>query len=276
MANSATLIARPRVVQSTARYAVNDGTRRGFGQAPADIRVVEYHDMRSVATQPSLEAEGFALVKHRSSISNFKDGKLVASVYLDELRDLLRQITGSPHVFMQQNWVVRADPWKFVSEEVAPGKIATSMGTGGFLHIDYDAASAPNLARQAMLAAGVHERPKGRLVGINTWRTFSPPPQDKPLGFLDRRTLRERDLIAQDTVVHTASFVSYQIQHNPEHRFCWWSDMTGDELLLFTGLDEAKGPTSAVAHTAFDDPTCPPGTPGRESIEARAYVFIDE
>lgn len=266
----------PRVVQSTAKYAVQDGVRRRFGQAPADIRMVDYQDMRGVGVQPTLDAEGFALVKHRSGISDFRDAKQVARLYLDELQELLRRIIGTPHVYMQQNWVIRADPWKFVSEEVAPGKIVTSMGTGGFLHIDYDAASAPNLAQRALLAAGVHERPKGRLVGINTWRTFSPPPQDKPLAFLDRRTLRESDLIAQDTVAPNASFVSYQIQHSPHHRFCWWSDMTAEELLLFIGFDEAKGATSAVAHTAFDNPTVPSGTRGRESIEARAYAFIED
>jgi hypothetical protein len=29
-------------------------------------------------------------------------------------------------------------------------------------------------------------------------------------------------------------------------------------------------------HTAFSDPRCPAGTPPRQSIEARGYVFVDD
>jgi hypothetical protein len=35
-------------------------------------------------------------------------------------------------------------------------------------------------------------------------------------------------------------------------------------------------PSPAEARTAFSDPHCPVGTPKRQSIEARAYTFIDD
>jgi hypothetical protein len=52
--------------------------------------------------------------------------------------------------------------------------------------------------------------------------------------------------------------------------------MTQDEILVFLQYEEGRGQTSTVMHTAFSDPRCPAGTPPRQSIEARAYVFIDD
>jgi hypothetical protein len=30
-----------------------------------------------------------------------------------------------------------------------------------------------------------------------------------------------------------------------------------------------------VPHSAFDDPSCPPGAPPRESIDVRAFAFFE-
>jgi hypothetical protein len=67
-----------------------------------------------------------------------------------------------------------------------------------------------------------------------------------------------------------------QASYNERHRFCWWSDMTPDEVLVFLQYEQGRGQTSTVMHTAFSDPRCPAGTPPRQGIEARAYVFLDD
>lgn len=128
----------------------------------------------------------------------------------------------------------------------------------------------------SMRAAGVTRRPRGRLLGINTWRSPSPPPQDRPLALLDRRTLDAADFVPAVIRGPSANLNALQASYSPRHRFCWWSDMTPDEVLVFLQYEEGRGRTSTVLHTAFSDPRCPAGAPPRQSIEARAYVFVDD
>jgi hypothetical protein len=50
--------------------------------------------------------------------------------------------------------------------------------------------------------------------------------------------------------------------------------MTPNEVLVFKTHDSDPARAHRVAHTAFDDPTCPPGTPARASVEARALALF--
>ena len=53
--------------------------------------------------------------------------------------------------------------------------------------------------------------------------------------------------------------------------------MARDEALVFKVYDSAKdGRSRFVAHSAFEDPNTPPGTPARESIEMRTLAFFDD
>jgi hypothetical protein len=184
-------------------------------------------------------------------------------------------MTGAEAVFLQPNWVFRGDDREVATESVSDKHRVTTMKSHGVLHADYyEAGTAESLATMSMQAAGVVERPPGRLVGINTWRAISPPPQDRPLALLDRRTLDPSDYVPAVIGTRGRGLNSLQSRYNPNHRFCWWSNMTPDEILVFVQYEEGRGPTSTVMHTAFSDPNCPPGTPPRQSIEARAYVFL--
>ncbi len=59
----------------------------------------------------------------------------------------------------------------------------STMKTHGVLHADYyEHETAEALASMSMRAARVTQRPRGRLLGINTWRSLSPR----------RRTARSR------------------------------------------------------------------------------------
>jgi hypothetical protein len=51
--------------------------------------------------------------------------------------------------------------------------------------------------------------------------------------------------------------------------------MQPDEVVLLKCYDSARdGRARFTAHTAFDDPTTPPGAPHRESIVVRTLVFF--
>lgn len=266
-------------VRAVTTYVVNDGTVRPYGQAQGDDREVVFHDMRSAADQPTLDREGFCLVSHPTSVTDFNDPGQVLTRYFPEIVDLVRKLTGVPDVYMQQNWVFRGDDRKYSTVAVSERNSVTNFQTHGMLHADYyEHESAEALAARAMAAAGVTERPRGRLLGINTWRSLAPAPVDRPLALVDRRTLDEADFVP--AVIggpgRGGGLTSLCSSYNPGHRLCWWSNMTPDEVLVFLQYEEGHGPKSTVMHTAFTDPGCPPGTHPRQSIEARAYVFIED
>jgi hypothetical protein len=58
---------------------------------------------------------------------------------------------------------------------------------------------------------------------------------------------------------------------------CRWyyaKGMETDEVYVFVCYDSREdGRARFTPHTSFDDPTCPPDAPERESIEIRAYAF---
>jgi hypothetical protein len=263
-------------VRAVTSYVTSDGVPRPYGQAPADERLVVFHDLRGAADQPTLAREGFCLVRHPTSVTDFGDHDQVITRYLPEIGELARRLTGSPAVFLQQNWVLRGDDKEVGGQAVGERNHVTTMKTHGILHADYyEHVTAEALAAMSMQAAGVTERPRGRLLGINTWRSLSPPPQDRPLALLDRRTLSAADIVPAVIKAPNAELNAIQASYSPRHRFCWWSNMAQDEVLVFLQYEEGRGETSTVMHTAFSDPGCPPAAP-RQSIEARAYAFLDD
>jgi hypothetical protein len=113
----------------------------------------------------------------------------------------------------------------------------------------------------------------------NVWRAITPPPQDFPLAVCDARSVSATDEVTvtaiteelQGDIVHdTMSYV-----HNPAHRWYYFPDMTIDEVIVFKSGDSDPTGAVRVAHTAFTDPTCPPGVPTRASVEMRALAVFE-
>ena len=70
---------------------------------------------------------------------------------------------------------------------------------------------------------------------------------------------------------------TYNVRYNPDHRWYYVPQLRTDEALLIKCFDsKTDGRARFVAHTAFADPTTPPNTPPRESIELRTLVFHPE
>ena len=97
-------------------------------------------------------------------------------------------------------------------------------------------------------------------MAYNVWRALTPPPQDFPLALCDLRTVREDHLIRADSVGNPAnggeSVEFYLAPFDPGHRWCYFSDLTRDEVLLFKQFDTAASGPSGCPHTAFRDPRC--------------------
>jgi len=142
-------------VRACTSYVVNDGVARPYGQAPADDRLVVFHDLRGAAEQPALDREGFCLVRHPTSVTDFRDHDQVIARYLPEIGELVRQLVGSSAIFLQQNWVFRGDDKEIAAATVGERNHVSTMKTHGVLHADYyEQETAEALASMSMKAVG--------------------------------------------------------------------------------------------------------------------------
>jgi len=69
------------------------------------------------------------------------------------------------------------------------------------------------------------------------------------------------------------SFEGLLLRHAARHRWAYFSRMPTEEALVFKTYDSDPAQPAQVAHSAFDDASCPPHVPPRVSIEMRAIAY---
>ncbi len=233
-------------------------------------------DLRGQET--SLNREGFVLVPHKSKVADFhriEEDPEVDRLYCEEIAALVKQLTGASHVFLQGGGKKRYGPKAVDRLEGLPNALPALYPHGDT--IDQSAAQLASRILEYVPGLSLEGR---RWAHINIWRPITPPPQDYPLALCDARSIAPGD--GETVVAHTVtrsigemSFATTGYMHNPAHRWCYFSDMTPDEVLVFITFDSDPARPHQVAHTAFLDPTCPPGTPTRGSVEMRALALFD-
>lgn len=247
------------------RYHAQDHARDNL---ILDPRLVRIKDLRTVKP-PSLSAEGFAPVPHPTSVTDFRDDASAQPLYAAEVERLIRQQTGADHVVVSGKALLR-----FGERAAESGRLFNSL-PARFIHIDISDTTAGEFARRSA------PRPARRFAHYNLWRALSEPPQDVPLTVCDARSLAPEDLAEADAVFDAPgqpewSFEGLLVRHNPRHRWCYFSDMRREEALIFKTNDSDAGEPHHVPHSAFDDPSCPPGVAPRMSVEARAIATGSE
>ncbi len=249
------------------RYYANDHSRDVLALDP---RAVPIADVRSSAEAPSLAREGFELVPHPSAVADFHDPQQVGQNYPAEIERLVLDLSGADRVVVTPRPILR------FGEKSPQAGASDNSWPARFVHIDIT----DETARQFVDASGIGKegRPIRRHAYYNVWRAISPPPQDIPLALLDARSLEAGDLVEADAVFDQAgrpewSFVSWLIRYSPRHRWSFFSGMTRDEALVFKTNDSDPSQPHAVAHSAFNDPSCPAGLPTRVSVEIRAAAY---
>ena len=236
---------------------------------PRDIAI---YDARSLQVQPSLETNGFMLVRHETSVSDFTAADDAQETYRREIEELLLQLTGADRVVVM-NTVLR---W---SELAGDKSSFVNSHPARFVHVDYSRQSFEEFAHMQLADAGEEESRLGRrFVAYNIWRVLTPPPQDVPLALCDASTTSPHDVTVGEAVIDAPNlperrFGSSLYHANPDHRWFWFSDMRPDEALVFKAMDSDLDRVQGCPHSAFDNPDCPPGAPPRASAEIRAFAF---
>ncbi len=114
---------------------------------------------------------------------------------------------------------------------------------------------------------------QGRVQIINVWRPIRTVQRD-PLAVADARSVPDADLVPTPLIYPGRQGETYQVRHNPGHRWFYKSGLSPGEVLLIKCFDsKVDGRARRVPHTAFVDPEAGEDVPARESIEVRALVF---
>jgi hypothetical protein len=252
----------------------------GVTVEPAEVRI---YDARARAIPPSLDTEGFALVERAIAPINFGDPAEIRGTWHPAVRDLVKRLTGAAHVI---SW---SSNMRF-SERSPEASRTPVAGPARHVHTDFGRDFDPLDFKDPEFSAGLEAvlaDTKGgglaRWKCFNVWQPITPPPQDVPLALCDASSLDLEDMLTgrgkviSRGIVNDVSIELSLFRSNPRHRWFYYSGLEPGDALVFTGVDMTAGPTRrAVAHTAFDDPSCPPNVQPRNSIEVRTMAIFDE
>jgi hypothetical protein len=233
-----------------------------------EAHLTRIHDMRPVASQVSLDGEGFALVEQRSAVKDFWDDDEVRRVYYPEAERFIAAVTGASRVFIFDHVQRRRIPGlQDRRSRDLPRQPATRV------HVDHTARSGPQRVRD-LLPDDAEELLRGRVQVINLWRPIKGPLLDAPLAVCDAKSVDPADLVPSDLVYRDRVGETYSVTYNPAHRWYYVPEMRRDEALLLKCCDTLDdGRARFMPHSGFTDPTTPEDAPPRESIELRSLVF---
>jgi hypothetical protein len=251
------------------------GRQRALDRLPLVDHAVRVEDLRSHERDTALGAEGFVLMQHETAVVDFFDMEERRRVYLPELEQLIVGLTGARKAIALGSSVVRRS-----ERSVGFGASGTTV-PGRFVHCDYS--PNPEGSRywldRAMSVTEAARHARQRYAIYNVWRVLSEPPQDTPLALCDLRSLSPGDHVCCDCVndppdAPEQRFELSLYRFNPNQRWVYFSGMNRAEVLVFSGYDSESGWSGGVPHAAFDDPTCRPDAPARESIDERVMAFF--
>ena len=242
-----------------------------------DRRTVRIEDARSRPQPPSLAQEGFALFPHKSVVSDFGNPGELTQTYEPEMERLVTEVSGADKVVICGPVILRFSKSMPDSSGLYPYQGTSHiLRPGHFVHVDISDSTVEGFTEQW------RPRNDGRSVRrfayYNIWRALSPPPQDIPLALCDARSVSSSDLVDADSIMDApgrpeSSIVVVVVRHNPRHRWSYFPNLSRDEVLVFKSHDSDPRQPQHVPHSAFRDPSCPPGVAARASIEARVVAF---
>ena len=243
------------------RYFANDHSRDTVVINPVVMNLTNGRECVS-----DLDRQGFVLVDHVSAVPDFTDDVTVAKVHPAEIIGLLLAQTGADEVVITSPAILRYSEKSWLA-----GRLNNSM-PARFAHIDITPQTAASFAVGSLLAG----KSWSRYAHYNVWRSFSGAPQDVGLTVCDAQTVSIDDLIEADAIFdHPGKpdwgFSGHIVEHNPNHGWHWFPDMSPHEALIFKTSDSAFG--NAVPHVAFDNALAPLDCHPRASIEMRAIAY---
>jgi hypothetical protein len=250
---------------------------------------VTVHDIRGQESDTHIDVTGFQALHSPSTVDPdlILNGteEQVKEAYYGEVEELIKRVTGANHVVFFDHTVRKVRPG--VSDSTPANRQPVLRA-----HVDQTPLSAhKRVERHAP------DVPWKRFQLINVWRPLKNTVYDYPLAVADFRSIDVINDLVPTTLVYPPPLPNgetYSVSYNPQHRWCYWSKMTPDEVLLLKCYDSASRALTTVKesaapvdetllqdvagltpHTAFHDVQAAEQGPSRQSIEVRALVFYE-
>ena len=231
-----------------------------------ESRTVPIHDARVIASDISLDREGFAVLHQPSAVRDFWNEDEVRRVYYPEVQRVIAEATGANKVFIFDHTLRRRVRGADDRAPGAPRQPAIRV------HVDHTATSGPQRVRD-FFGDEAEFLLRGRVQVINLWRPIRGPLRDAPLAVCDASSVAAADLVASDLVYRERVGETYSVTYNPAHRWWYFPDMTADEVIFIKFHDSDHDRAWRAPHTAFHD-TSRPDAVTRESYEFRAIAYF--
>jgi len=266
-----------RIVTAEVTYAVDTGEKPvnetfAAGQiirrrtGATERRAMPIRDGRPLTGQFSLDQNGFALVEHKTAVTDFFDAGQIASVYYPEIVRLVQSVSGASRVVVFDHTLRSGDPAQQEARKIREPAL--------WAHNDYTEWSGPQRVRD-ILPDEAERLLQHRFAIIQVWRAIDGPIQSHPLALADARSVSSDDLLPAERRYPNRVGETYQLKYNAAHRWFYFPHMRREEALVFKVYDsERDGRARFTPHTSFDDPTSPTDAPPRQSIEARTLAFF--
>jgi hypothetical protein len=229
---------------------------------------VAIHDYR--VRSATLEKEGFALFEHELDIGGETDSEAIARAYFPSLNELIKRVTGASKV-LHSRPLLR---WKGEAPKGAPDNSKPAR----FVHSDYNIESFYGFAHKMM-----EKDPDrghwlgGRIAAFNVWRVLTAPPQDMPLAVLDKSSIEHKDQVKATSYIDDPKWMMSHgatlWRYSEGQRWSYFSNMKVNEVLVFLSYDSEDHDVAGPAHSAFDNPLCPPDAAPRISLETRVFCY---
>src|SRR5262245_27253054 len=172
-----------------------------------DRRTIPIHDARHLDPPPTLDREGFALVRHATAVDNLYDEKAVKGVYYRELEALVKAVTGASRVVAFDHNLRSATREERERGVQAPVRYA---------HNDYTERSGPQRVRD-LLGEEAGQLLRRRFAVINVWKPIRGPVEQAPLAVCDARTIGAGDFVPTDLRYRDRTGEVYSLRWNPDH-----------------------------------------------------------
>lgn len=229
---------------------------------------VTIHDARPIADTLELDRQGFALMDYATGVGDFYDDEEVTRVYYPEMERLVKQATGADKVVVFDHTIRAEDP--AIQAAHAVRQPVTN------LHNDFTIKSAAARVRDLLPADEAERRLAKRYGSLNIWRPIKGPIETKHLAICEYHSIDDADLIAAERHYGDRIGGVYNLAHNPDQRWYYFSKMMPGEVILLKCFDTLTDGTARwTCHGSFDEPVAPAGAIPRESIEIRTLMFWD-
>lgn len=270
---------KQRSVRAAMNYTVDNGVPPDYyfyepdpsvvlNPPGTDVREVEVYDGWAAVDRLSADVEGFELHGFSAAFRDFDDDGAIRTHFYAQVVEYVKQHTGARRVVVFDHTLRKRLP-PDLKQQTEVQRPAVML-----VHSDYTVASGPQRVRD-ILPAEADDLLSRRVAFYNLWKPLYQRVEELPLAMCDARTHDPEDMLRMELKYRERTGEIYVMRYSPKHRWLYFPQMEPHQgLLLKTYDSETDGRARFMGHSAFEDPTTPPGAPRRESIEVRTMAFF--